>query len=103
MFRKTKNDQPRAVWLHGEALRLLKEHAKVRKLHIQDVFPGAGKGTYLSPQHGGGRRFGPDRVTHVAGIGFVIGMVAAAMNEAALIRTQAFPDSRPAAPRASAH
>jgi integrase len=46
MFRKTKNDQPRAVWLHGEALRLLKEHAKVRQLHVHEVFPGAGKGMY---------------------------------------------------------
>lgn len=46
MFRRTKNDQPRAVWLHGEALRLLKNHAKVRQLHVHEVFPGAGKGSY---------------------------------------------------------
>lgn len=38
LLRKTKNSQPRAVWLHGEALRLLKEHGKVRRLDDDRVF-----------------------------------------------------------------
>lgn len=46
VFHITKNAQPRAVWLHGEALRLLKERAKVRQLHVHEVFPGASKGSY---------------------------------------------------------
>jgi integrase len=32
LFRITKNAQPRVVWVHGEALRLVREHAKVRRL-----------------------------------------------------------------------
>lgn len=39
LFRETKNSQPRAAWLHGEALRLLKGHAKVRRLRGGPVFP----------------------------------------------------------------
>lgn len=35
----TKNAQGRTAWLHGEALRLLKEHAKVRQLKGGPVFP----------------------------------------------------------------
>jgi integrase len=38
LLRKTKNAQPRAVWLHGEALRLLREHAKIRQLNDDRVF-----------------------------------------------------------------
>lgn len=41
LFRETKNDTPRAAWLHGEALRLLQEHAKVRKLKGGLVFESA--------------------------------------------------------------
>jgi integrase len=37
----TKTEQPRVVWLYGEALRLLKEHAKVRELSGK-VFANAG-------------------------------------------------------------
>lgn len=32
LFRQTKNDEPRMAWLHGEAARLLTEHAKVRPI-----------------------------------------------------------------------
>jgi integrase len=32
LFRQTKNDEPRTAWLHGESLRLFKEHAKVRPI-----------------------------------------------------------------------
>jgi integrase len=40
LFRATKNDEPRAAWLHGEALRLLTEHAKVRPIDSSKlVFP----------------------------------------------------------------
>lgn len=40
LFRQTKNDEPRIAWLHGEALRLLTEYAKVRPLDgDQLVFP----------------------------------------------------------------
>jgi integrase len=46
LFRVTKNAEPRAVWLHGEALSLLKERARVRQLHNNDVFPGAARGFY---------------------------------------------------------
>ena len=46
LFRVTKNAQPRAVWLHGEALRLIKERAKVRAIHNSAVFPGATRGEY---------------------------------------------------------
>jgi integrase len=38
LLRKTKNSQPRVVWLHGEALQLLKEHGKVRRLDDERVF-----------------------------------------------------------------
>src|SRR5581483_8141537 len=38
LLRKTKNAEPRAVWLHGEALRLLKEHGKVRRLDDDRIF-----------------------------------------------------------------
>lgn len=38
LLRETKNAEPRAVWLHGEALRLLKEHGKVRRLDDDRVF-----------------------------------------------------------------
>ncbi|GMW07884.1 MAG: hypothetical protein AMXMBFR8_26800 [Nevskiales bacterium] len=47
LFRITKNAQPRAVWLHGEALRLLREHGKVRQLGTDLVFPATrGRGPY---------------------------------------------------------
>lgn len=47
LFRITKNAEPRAVWLHGEALRLMKERSKVRLIKSDAVFPGAdGRGTY---------------------------------------------------------
>jgi integrase len=47
LFRITKNAQPRAVWLHGEALRLLKEHGKVRQLKGERVFPNpSGRGRF---------------------------------------------------------
>jgi len=32
LFRITKNAQPRVVWIHGEALRMIKEHGRVRRL-----------------------------------------------------------------------
>jgi integrase len=38
LLRVTKNAQPRSVWIHGEALRLLKEHGKVRRLDDDRVF-----------------------------------------------------------------
>jgi len=38
LLRETKNTEPRAVWLHGEALKLLKEHGKVRRLDDDRVF-----------------------------------------------------------------
>lgn len=37
ILRHTKNNEPRSVWLHGEALRLLCEH-KTRGLHAERVF-----------------------------------------------------------------
>lgn len=40
----TKNAQGRSAWLHGEALRLLKKHAKVRQLKGGPVFPPSKKG-----------------------------------------------------------
>lgn len=46
VFHITKNAEPRAVWLHGEALRLLKDRHKKRDPEVQQVFIGAGKGTY---------------------------------------------------------
>ena len=45
LFRVTKNAEPRAAWLHGEALRLMKEHAERRAGDV--VFPNpSGKGAY---------------------------------------------------------
>ena len=38
LLRKTKNSQPRTAWVHGEALRLLSEHGKVRRLGDDRVF-----------------------------------------------------------------
>ena len=38
LLRKTKNAQPRTAWLHGEAMRLLKEHGRVRRLDDDRVF-----------------------------------------------------------------
>jgi integrase len=38
LLRVTKNSQPRALRIHGEALRLLKEHGKVRVLDDDRVF-----------------------------------------------------------------
>jgi integrase len=38
LLRKTKNSQPRTAWLHGEALKLLKEHGRVRRLDDDRVF-----------------------------------------------------------------
>jgi integrase len=53
LFRQTKNDEPRQAWLHGEALRLLTEHAKVRPIDSdQLVFPsptGTSAYDYLTP------------------------------------------------------
>jgi integrase len=37
-LRKTKNAQPRTAWVHGEALRMLREHGKVRRLGDDRVF-----------------------------------------------------------------
>ncbi len=44
LLRKTKNTQPRVIWVHGEALRLLKEHGKDRRLDDDPVFLGATPG-----------------------------------------------------------
>jgi integrase len=41
LLRKTKNTQPRVIWVYGEALRLLKEHGKVHRLDDDHVFLGA--------------------------------------------------------------
>lgn len=38
LLRKTKNSQPRVLWVRGEALRLLKAHGKVRRLDDERVF-----------------------------------------------------------------
>lgn len=38
VFRDTKNAEPRTAWLQGEALRLLRAHAKVRRIDIDRVF-----------------------------------------------------------------
>jgi integrase len=46
LFRVTKNDQARAVWLHGEAARLLGQHGKKQGSQAQQVFPGVNQGTY---------------------------------------------------------
>ena len=45
LLRKTKNVQPRVIWVHCEALRLLKEHGKTRRLDDDHVFLGATPGT----------------------------------------------------------
>lgn len=39
LFRVTKNAEPRAAWLHGEALRLMREHAERRPPDVDAVFP----------------------------------------------------------------
>jgi integrase len=64
LFRETKNAEPRVAWLHGEAMRLLTEHAKARPTESEDetppkgadrrVFEGADKGAYdyLTPFKG---------------------------------------------------
>lgn len=44
LLRRTKNEQPRMVWVHGEALRLLKEHSKIRHLEDNRVFSSPGRG-----------------------------------------------------------
>ena len=52
LLRKTKNTQPRVIWVHGEALRLLKEYGKVRRLDDDHVFPGTTPGSryaYYTP------------------------------------------------------
>jgi integrase len=52
LFGKTKNDQPRVAWLHGEALRLIIEHARVRPIDsTRRVFesPTSSKYDYLTP------------------------------------------------------
>ncbi|HUL47995.1 MAG TPA: site-specific integrase [Steroidobacteraceae bacterium] len=41
LLRVTKNTQPRVVWVHGEALKLLKEYGKVRTLGEERVFVSA--------------------------------------------------------------
>lgn len=41
LLRMTKNAQPRVLWLHGEALKLLKEHARVRRIDYDRVFMSA--------------------------------------------------------------
>jgi integrase len=47
LFRVTKNAEPRAAWLHGEALRLMKEHAERRIDGVDVVFPNPShKGPY---------------------------------------------------------
>lgn len=38
LLRVTKNAQPRTAWVNGEALRLLKEHGRVRRLDDDRVF-----------------------------------------------------------------
>lgn len=42
LFRDTKNTEARTAWLHGEANRLLKLHAKVRRIDSELVFTGKG-------------------------------------------------------------
>jgi integrase len=56
LFRITKNAQPRTVWVHGEALKLLKAHHKRRDESVDAVFPGridkegtAGRYDYIHP------------------------------------------------------
>lgn len=38
LLRETKNAEPRTAWIHGEALRLLKDHGKVRRIDDDRVF-----------------------------------------------------------------
>ena len=45
LLRETKNTQPRVIWVHYEALRLLKEYGKIRRLDDDHVFLGATPGT----------------------------------------------------------
>lgn len=52
LFRETKNDEPRVAWLHGEAMRLLTAHSKVRPLdNNRRVFesPAGAAYDYLTP------------------------------------------------------
>lgn len=51
LFRDTKNAEPRTAWAQGEALRLLKEHATVRRIDTDLVFaaPGGGRYDYHAP------------------------------------------------------
>lgn len=52
LFGRTKNNEGRAAWLHGEALRLFKEHAKVQPIERgARVFqsPAGAKYDYLTP------------------------------------------------------
>jgi integrase len=46
LFRDTKNAEPRTAWAQGEALRLLKEHATVRRIDTALVFAAPGGGRY---------------------------------------------------------
>ena len=55
LLRGTKNATPRTAWLHGEALRLLSAHGKVRRLGENSVF--------VSPT---GRRYRYDKPFRVA-------------------------------------
>jgi integrase len=54
-FRVTKNAQPRTVWVHGDAFKLLREHQKARHPELDAVFPGrvaegvAGRYDYIKP------------------------------------------------------
>jgi integrase len=43
LFRETKNAQPRATWISGVVLELLKEHGKLRKVKGGAVFEATGK------------------------------------------------------------
>ncbi len=47
LFRVTKNSQPRTIWLHGEAMRLLIDLGKVRRINDDHVFGSpSGTGAY---------------------------------------------------------
>ncbi len=48
LLRKTKNAQPRVIYISGAALDLLRERAKVQRLGDDRVFPGARPGTRYS-------------------------------------------------------
>ncbi len=41
LFRETKNEEPRTAWVQGNAMLLLKEHARVRKIKGDAVFENA--------------------------------------------------------------